>query len=153
MVINESSLAPRSKEARSSSCSAASVPVAVSLDGLPGRLRLRITEDACTYGVMAEFDGICADTFEVELMDREVYIFVCKRLSGGPLPAPLAALDPSYPKLEQGSVALAFGQAIDAAASYGECGHGLLRLSLRKSMPGLETRAVSESGAVLTVAH
>ena len=150
MNIAESGSVLRLGRAGGSTRPETSVPVAVSVDGVPGRLRLRVTEDASGYTVLAEFQGISADAFEVELVEREVCIVVRRRLPGRSLQAfPVASVAaPGH-----GHVVLVFGQAIDAAASIGECGDGLLRLSLRKAGSGLNGRTGGGSSAAPTSPH
>ncbi|MDR3451957.1 MAG: hypothetical protein P4L96_04015 [Rhodoferax sp.] len=95
-------------------------PVLVELEGGACDMRLRITEDQFSYGVMAQFGAPSTDAFEVALEGNQILITMAQLVRGD---AP------------QRQVALTFPHAIDALASSGECADGLLHLSLRKEMP------------------
>lgn len=88
MAITECGAVLRQEKSGYSNRQAPAGPVAVSLDGVQDRVRLCITEDEATYGILAEFDGIPAEAFDVELFGREIHIFLRRRLA--------VALWPSY---------------------------------------------------------
>lgn len=95
-------------------------PVLVELEDGVCDMRLRITEDPFSYGVMAQFGAPSTDAFEVELEGNQILITMTQLVRDDP---------------PQSQVALTFPHAIDALASCGECAEGLLHLSLRKEMP------------------
>ncbi|WP_162591698.1 Hsp20/alpha crystallin family protein [Variovorax sp. PBL-E5] len=91
---------------------------------------LRITEDAVSYDVIADFDDVPPKDFEVELAGNKLYIHVHVvpvTIRGGP-----AMCTPTQCNAEPDSLCLAFECAIDVAASSRECSDGMLHLSLRK---------------------
>ncbi len=121
------------KPARASTSSDAS-PVRLEVEGNTCGMRLRITEDRESYGVMAEFahDATC---FAVELDGNRVLIEMRKRSakrlrqdSAAPTLIPLQIPDVCC----LGQLSLAFPTAINAAASRGEYAAGLLHLRLGK---------------------
>ncbi len=103
-------------------------PVAIQVEGDPPDIRLKFTEDATGYGVTAELEE-ASSAFEVEAGGHQVFIHLVE--------------DPARPAGDEkirvrqavrGTIALSFGQPIDASASVGECDDRLLHLSLRKHL-------------------
>ncbi|WPG40885.1 Hsp20/alpha crystallin family protein [Variovorax sp. EBFNA2] len=82
------------------------------LAGAVHSVRLRIAEAPLRWEVTIELNDMPAESFEVEVADNEVHIL-------------LHDIAP---------VVLAFPQVIDPSASRGECGDGILRLSLGKQV-------------------
>lgn len=82
--------------------------------GVAHSMSLHIAEAPLSWEVTIELKDMPAESFEVELADNNVYIL-------------LRDIAP---------VALTFPHLIDAAASSGECGNGILRLSLGKQILG-----------------
>jgi hypothetical protein len=76
-------------------------------------MRLHIAEAPLSWEVTIEFEDLPAESFEVELAGNNAYILL----------------------RDVAPVALTFPHPIDAAASIGECGDGILRLSLGKELP------------------
>ena len=115
-------------------------PAIVELEGSPRRLRLRITEDACSYIVRAEVDDAPAEAFDAELDGNRVRIVVRdpQRQLGvnAPVNLPMSCRDPQWSR-----VSLTFAEQIDAVASCGECGDGLLQLTLCKQTTPRERTA------------
>ena len=111
-------------------------PVLVELEDGVCDVRMRITEDQFSYGVMAQFGAPSTDAFEVELEGNQILITMALR---DPQSAPSAAAATEHQWLHrdasQSQVSLTFPLAIDALASCGECADGLLHLSLRKETP------------------
>lgn len=80
--------------------------------GAAHSMRLHIAEAPLSWEVTIELKDIPAESFDVELAGNHVYVL-------------LHDIAP---------VALTFPHLIDAAASSGECGDGILRLSLGKQI-------------------
>jgi hypothetical protein len=117
------------------------------------QVRLRIAESEFGYDVLAEFEAMPADDFDVELEDNKIYIaFEDRRLPGEGLPPPGWLAE----GLRQ-QVAIAFQHPIDAAASHGEFGDRILHLSLRKRAcgpsrePSWQAAAGVESEAICAI--
>lgn len=106
-------------------------PALVELEGSPRRLRLRITEDALSYIVNAELDDTPSDGFDVELDGNRVHIVATdaqrQMRIAAPGIVPSTRDDPPWSR-----ISLTFAERIDAVSSRGECGDGLLQLSLCK---------------------
>jgi hypothetical protein len=96
--------------------------VLVEWQGAARAADLRVTEDDLGYSVMLESADVPAQAFEVEVDDRRVYIMLA--------PAPAA---PGRLRPIRCCMVLDFDETIDASASCGECGDGVLHLSLSKT--------------------
>ncbi len=96
--------------------------------------------DASSYIVSIEFDDAPSDGFDVKLDGNRVHIVVTNPQRQIPVDAPgnlsIPCEDPQWSR-----VLLTFAEQIDAVASCGECGDGLLQLSLCKQTARKERTA------------
>ena len=106
-------------------------PVAIQVEGEPPPLRLKFTEDATGYGVTAECEEALSN-FEVEAEDHAVFIHLIEDRTHAPSGGSIRL----RPASRRSTIALSFGEPIDASASQGECDDRRLRLSLRKRLGG-----------------
>lgn len=94
-------------------CDESSAEIAMTgLAGTAHSVSLRIAEAPLSWEVTVELKDMPAESFEVELADNKVYIL-------------LHDIAP---------VVLTFPQVIDPSTSSGDCGDGILRLSLGKQV-------------------